>query len=87
MKKDPPEEGPKVSPLCRTVTKDGWDLEIVIYEDGEGQWLLQVVNDADVSTCWTQSFETDQAALNEALKAIEENSIEYFHERQPWREQ
>ena len=76
-----------MSPLCRTVTKDGWNLEIVIYEDGEGQWLLQVVNDADVSTCWTEPFQTDQAALNEALKTIEENSIGYFHERQPWREQ
>jgi uncharacterized protein len=87
MKQEAPDERPKVSPLCRTVTKDGWDLEILIYEDGEGQWLLEVVNDADVSTCWTESFETDQAALNEALKTIEENSIEYFHERQPWREQ
>lgn len=76
-----------MSPLCRTVTKGGWDLEILIYEDGEGQWLLNVVNDADVSTCWIEPFQTDQAALNEALKAIEENSIEYFHERQPWREQ
>ena len=76
-----------MSPLCRTITKDGWDLKIVIYKDGEGQWLLQVVNDADVSTCWMEPFETDQAALNEALKAVEENSIEYFHERQPWREQ
>jgi hypothetical protein len=87
MKQEPPEDGRKVSPLCRTITKDGWALEIVIYEDGEGQWLLEVVNDADVSTCWTEPFETDQAALDEALKAMEENSIEYFHERQPWREQ
>ena len=76
-----------MSPLCRTVTKDGWDLEILIYEDGEGQWLLEVINDADVSTCWTESFETGQTALTEALRTIEENGIEYFHERQPWREQ
>lgn len=75
-----------MSSLCRTVTKDGWNLEIFIYEDGEGQWLLEVVNDADVSTCWTESFETEQDALDEALKTIEENSIEYFHEPQPWRE-
>ena len=75
-----------MSSLCRTVTKDGWNVEIFIYEDGEGQWLLEVVDDADVSTCWTKSFETEQDALDEALKTIEENSIEYFHEPQPWRE-
>lgn len=75
-----------MSSLCRTVTKDGWNLEIFIYADGQGQWLLELVNDADVSTCWTEPFETEQDALDEALKAIEEYSIEYFHEPQPWRE-
>jgi hypothetical protein len=86
VKRKPPEKGPRMSPLCRTVTKDGWSLRIVIYQARKGQWMLEIANDADVSTCWIEPFKTDEAALSEALKAIEENSIEYFHEPQPWRE-
>lgn len=86
MKREPPPEGPKMSSLCQTVKKDGWDLEVFIFEDGEGKWLLEVVDDAGTSTCWTEPFETEQVALDDALKTIEENGIEYFSEPKPWRE-
>jgi len=79
------EGGPRMSELCRTVTKDGWELEIFIFEDGEGKWLLKIVDDSDTANCWTESFDTEQQALDEALKTIEENSIDYFYEPQPWR--
>lgn len=81
-----PAEEPRMSELCRTVSKDGWDLEIFIFEDGEGGWLLEIENDSGTSTCWTEPFNTEQAALDEALKTIQENDIAYFHEPQPWRE-
>jgi hypothetical protein len=85
-RKEPPEEGPKMSPLCRTVPKDGSELEIHIYEDGEGGWLLEVVNEENTSTAWREPFETEQAALDEALKTIRENGLEYFRESEPWRQ-
>jgi hypothetical protein len=75
-----------MSALCQTVVKDGWELDIFIFEDGEGKWMLEVVDDMNTSTCWTDSFDTEQQALDEALKTIQENGIEYFHESQPWRE-
>ena len=80
----PPEKGPRRSPLCRTVKKDGWDLDILIFEDEQGTWLLEIRNDTGVSTCWIDPFETEQAALDEALKTIEESGIEDFHAPQPW---
>lgn len=76
----------KMSALCRRVTKDGLDLHILIYEDGEGQWMLEVANDANGFTGWLESFESEQQALDEALRTIEECAIEEFYPRQPWRE-
>ena len=76
----------KMSALCRSVTKDGCVLEILIYDDDEGQWMLEVANDANGFTGWLESFETEQQALDEALRTIEECGIEEFYERQPWRE-
>lgn len=80
------EKGPKVSELSRTVQKDGWQLAIVIFEDGEGGWLLEIQDDSGTSSCWTEPFATEQAALVEALRTIDENDISYFHESQPWKE-
>jgi hypothetical protein len=84
--KEPSVADPRFSPLCRTIRKDGWKLEICIFEDGEGKWLLEVINDVNTSTCWTEPFNTDQEALDEALRTIKENGIEDFHVSQPWRE-
>ena len=75
-----------MSALCRTVKKDGSELEICIFEDGEGRWLLEIVNEENTSTCWAEPFDTEQQALDEALKAVEENDLEYFRESEPWRQ-
>jgi hypothetical protein len=70
--------GPKMSALCRTVKKDGSDLEIFIYEGDEGKWILEIESDTGASTVWDDLFESEQAALDEALKTIGENGIEHF---------
>jgi hypothetical protein len=80
------EKAPAMSPLSRTFTRDGWTLEIEIYEDGEGKWLLEVVDERNTSTVWTEPFETEQLALDEALRAIEEEGIEGFSESLPYRD-
>ena len=43
-------------------------VEIEIYEDGKGGWLLEVVDEFGNSTVWDDSFPTDNAALAEALQ-------------------
>jgi uncharacterized protein len=68
----------KDSPLCTQYTKDGKTVKIDIYEDGEGGWLLEIVDEFNNSTCWEDSFATDQEALDEANEALEEEGIDAF---------
>ena len=68
----------RVSSLSRTVTRDGYSVSIDIHEDDEGGWLLQLVDLCGNLTGWNKSFETDRAALDEAMRAIEEEGITSF---------
>ena len=65
------------SPLCRTMKRDGIEIEILIYRiDGTNEgWSLEVVDEAGTSIVWDDLFDTDQAALDELCQAIEEEGI------------
>ncbi len=67
---------PKESPLSQVIERDGRSVKVEIYEDGTGGWLLEVVDEFGNSSVWDQSFETEQDALDEALKTIREEGIE-----------
>jgi hypothetical protein len=64
-----------VSPLSQRVTRDGTAVEVEIYGDGNGAWLLEVVDEFGNSTVWDDSFPTDRAALAEALNVIDGEGI------------
>ena len=67
------------SPLSGEIVRDGETLDIRIYRGGdEKYWILEIVNDHGTSTVWDDQFPTDQAALDEALQAIEEEGIAAF---------
>ncbi|KJS08219.1 MAG: hypothetical protein VR73_06170 [Gammaproteobacteria bacterium BRH_c0] len=66
----------KMSPLSQRFEQDGKVVNIEIYEDGEGGWLLEVVDEDNNSTMWEDSFDSDDEALAEALAAIEEHGID-----------
>ena len=70
----------EVSPLCREETRDGITVEIHIYRgpDEGGKWILEVVDEEDASTVWDELFATDQDALDEAMRAIDEEGIATF---------
>lgn len=68
----------RMSPLSRVVSRDGCCVEVRIYEEGEAAWLLQVVDDHGCMTGWIEPFLTDQAALDEAMRAIDEKGIRSF---------
>src|ERR1035437_5165347 len=70
-----PDQFPKHSPLAQSVTRDGKTVSVEIYEDGEGGWLLEVVDEFKNSTVWDEPFATDQEALDEALKTIAGDGI------------
>lgn len=64
-----------LSSLSQRVARDGTAVEIEIYENGEGGWLLEIVDEFGNSTVWDKSFPTDHAALAEALKTIDTEGI------------
>jgi uncharacterized protein len=63
------------SPLCQRITRNGTEVDIQIYKDDKGGWLLEVVDEFLNSTVWDDSFTTESAALAEALKTIDTEGI------------
>ena len=66
----------KMSPLSQRHEEDGQVVHIEIYEDGEGGWLLEIVDEDNNSTMWEDSFDSDEDALAEALDAIQQEGIQ-----------
>jgi hypothetical protein len=66
----------KMSPLCQEVSSGGKAVQVDIYEDGEGGWILEVVDEYGNSRVWDDSFPTDAAALTEVKKIILEEDIQ-----------
>jgi hypothetical protein len=61
------------SPLGRTISSGDSRLDIVIFRGAsEKKWTLEIEDHRGRSTVWDEGFESDQAALDEALDAIEE---------------
>lgn len=67
-----------MSPLSQTYEEDGKKVSIEIYDDDDGGWLLEIVDEDNHSTMWEGSFDSDDEALAVALAAIEENGIDAF---------
>lgn len=70
------DQAPFNSPLSQLVTRDGKTVQVEIYDDGEGGWLLEVVDEHGNSIVWDASFKSDYDALAEAFKAIDEDGID-----------
>ncbi len=65
------------SPLCQTLTRNSVRVDVQIYDDGEGRWILELVDAEGTSHVWDDHFDTDQLAWNEALRAIDEDPGEF----------
>jgi uncharacterized protein len=70
------DQDPTNSPLCQSLTRDGKTIRIDIYDDGNGGWLLEVVDEYGNSTVWDDAFADDQDALDEAFRAVDEDGID-----------
>ena len=60
----------RMSPLSQEITADGRTYQVDIYDDGEGGWILEVIDGFNTSTIWDDSFATDGDALSEAKTTI-----------------
>jgi hypothetical protein len=65
----------KMSPLCQSLTRDGKTVRVEIHGDGVDKWLLEVVDEYGNSTVWDDPFDSEQAALDELLKTIDEEGM------------
>ena len=65
------------SPLSRTITRHGVTVEVQIHGE-PGEWLLEIVDAQRNSHVWDDRFESDRQALEEALRALEEEPLEFF---------
>jgi len=70
--------GPLMSSLCTSIERDGKSVRVDIYENDEGGWILELVDDSNNSTVWETSFAKDHHALMAAIKAIDLEGIESF---------
>lgn len=66
----------KMSPLSQRMEIHGKEIDVQIYEDGEGGWLLEVVDEFNNSTVWDDPFPSDQEAMKELQRAIQEDGVD-----------
>ena len=69
------------SDLCRTEHRDGVAIQIDIYRlEHETGWALELVDPDNTSIAWDDLFETDDAALAEALSVLDKEGSAIFQE-------
>lgn len=66
----------KMSPLSQRMEVDGKEIDVQIYEDGEGGWLLEVVDEFNNSTVWDDPFPSDHEAMKELQRALQEDGVD-----------
>lgn len=66
------------SPLSQNVTRSGVTVRVDIYGDSNNRWILEIVDAENTSHVWDEHFETDQQALDEALRALDEEPLEFL---------
>jgi hypothetical protein len=75
---DDPETDFIESPLSQSVSRNGVAVRVEIYTDGEDGWILEIIDAAQTSHVWNEHFETDQQALTEALRALDEEPLTFL---------
>jgi hypothetical protein len=66
------------SPLSQHVTRNGVTVRVDIYGNSDNRWILEIVDAENTSHVWDERFETDQQALDEALRALDEEPLEFL---------
>lgn len=57
-----------MSPLCQSISSGGKTVQVEIYQDEKGMWILEVVDEFNNSTVWDDPFKSDKDALTEVKK-------------------
>jgi hypothetical protein len=65
------------SALSQRVMRAGVDARIEIYGNPQDGWILEIVDVGGTSHVWDDRFETEQQALAEAMRALDEEPLEF----------
>jgi len=77
MTTTPEEPHIEKSPLSQRLKRNGVSVAIEIHGDGEGRWILEVVDEENASHVWDDRFPSDREAFVEALRALDEEPQEF----------
>jgi uncharacterized protein len=67
------------SGLGGVITEEGVTVELSIHRlEGQPGWAMEVVNQEGTSTVWNELFETDDAALVEFRRTVDEEGMKEF---------
>ncbi len=60
------------------ITRDGKTVRIDVYPDGEGGWVLEIVDPDWNSSVWDETFATAEEAMRTGVEAVEKEGIGAF---------
>ncbi len=70
-----------VSNLSKRLADRDTHIDVQIYRlEDQQAWTLEIIDECGGSTIWNESFETEQAALDKALRAVSAFGINSFLE-------
>jgi len=77
------------SPLSRQVARDGVVVDMKIYRlrSAGDLWSLEVVDQENTCTIWTEDFSTDQEAYRAFVSILEKDGIHSFVDQPSDRQQ
>ena len=73
---DDDDEKINYSPLSQDIIIDGQVINVFIYEDVDGRWILEAEDVNKNSYLWNDTFTTDQLALNEIKDVLKNEGVE-----------
>jgi len=62
----------------RVIERNQWTVYVETTPDGNGGWFLRIEDSRGNFTGWVESFDTEQAAVDAAIEAIDNEGIETF---------
>jgi hypothetical protein len=71
------------SDLETTRTEGISSVQISIYRSEDSDWFLELIAGDGNSTVWPEAFETEEAALGEAILVIKDEGIASFYGKAP----
>ena len=72
------EDDPILSELTHVYKEAGKQVTVEIYSDGEGKWIVEILDDRGNSFVGENLFETELDALAEFQKDVKQNGIDFF---------